>query len=680
MGMFNKSSKSQVILLMGLIFLGVFLTYSNHFHNSFHFDDSHTIQNNTWIRDLKNIPRFFKDGTTFSSLPTNQSYRPLVTTTLAIDYALGGKLDPFWFHISTFILFLVQGIFMYLFFRVIFDIAYPLKSNYLSALFAMAWYLIHPANAETINYIISRSDTLSTLFVVIAFAMYAKSAFCRTTFLYLIPVLIGALAKPTAVMFGPLLFVYILFFEEDAGLEGLLSVFFRVLKKASPALICSVLLYFFLKKMDPPTFTPGGASTFHYIITQPYVTLRYFITFFLPFDLSADTDWGPFASMANVKCLTGFAFVGFLVYISFVLSANKRYRPIAFGLIWFLLALLPTALIPLSEVMNDHRIFFPYVGLVISAVWTIVLILGERLENIQLRSVQGILIVTCATVAIGAYAYGTRQRNKVWRTEERLWYDVVTKSPNNGRGQMNYGLNLMSRGDFAGAEDRFKRGLELWPYYGYLYINMGVLKDFMGKPEEAETYLKNGILYASNNPEAYYYYARFLKMHKRYPEALQNMAQLMRLSPNHMNGQYLLLEIYAETEDFERLKLMANQILLINPGDAQALKYLQFAQSRRSNLDQLVIDASNQPSPEKYLDLSLAYYQAEKYEQCISAAKEALKLKADYPEAWNNIAAANGQLKNWEEEIKACQEALRLRPGFEIAKNNLAYAQSMLKK
>jgi len=48
---------------------------------------------------------FFRDATTFSSLPSNQSYRPLVSTLFALDYWLGHGLRPFWFHLSIFALF-----------------------------------------------------------------------------------------------------------------------------------------------------------------------------------------------------------------------------------------------------------------------------------------------------------------------------------------------------------------------------------------------------------------------------------------------------------------------------------------------------------------------------------------------------------------------------------------------
>ena len=81
-------------LILAGILLVVGITYRNHFGNTFHFDDGHTIVRNPWIRDIHNIPRFFLDSRTFSILPPNRSYRPLLTTSLAIDYWLGNGLAP----------------------------------------------------------------------------------------------------------------------------------------------------------------------------------------------------------------------------------------------------------------------------------------------------------------------------------------------------------------------------------------------------------------------------------------------------------------------------------------------------------------------------------------------------------------------------------------------------------
>src|SRR4051812_31721227 len=98
-------NKSPAAIGRSLLVLTLIAAYANHFHNSFHFDDAHTIVTNAAIQELRNIPQFFRDATTFSSLPSNQSYRPLVSTLLAIDYRLGGGLNPSWFHVSIFALF-----------------------------------------------------------------------------------------------------------------------------------------------------------------------------------------------------------------------------------------------------------------------------------------------------------------------------------------------------------------------------------------------------------------------------------------------------------------------------------------------------------------------------------------------------------------------------------------------
>jgi tetratricopeptide (TPR) repeat protein len=83
-----------------------------------------------------------------------------------------------------------------------------------------------------------------------------------------------------------------------------------------------------------------------------------------------------------------------------------------------------------------------------------------------------------------------------------------------------------------------------------------------------------------------------------------------------------------------------------------------------------------QTSPEGYLDLSLSYYSRKKFPESIQAAREALRLRPDFPEAWNNIAAASAELGLWDDAISAAQQALRLRPDFPLARNNLAWAQS----
>src|SRR5438552_13990993 len=150
-------ARNKVLASVGgaLLLIALVAAYSNHFHNSFHFDDAHTIVTNAAIRELRNIPQFFRDATTFSSLPSNQSYRPLVSTLLAIDYRLGGGLNPLWFHISIFALFVALTLLLAFLVHCLLDNAARSSRNRWVALGAAALYGLHPANADTINYVIA---------------------------------------------------------------------------------------------------------------------------------------------------------------------------------------------------------------------------------------------------------------------------------------------------------------------------------------------------------------------------------------------------------------------------------------------------------------------------------------------------------------------------------------------
>src|SRR3989304_2429227 len=166
----NNSLKSfEFILLSSLFFLLLIFAYSNHFHNPFHFDDDHTIVSNQSIRSIKNIPSFFTDATTTSSLPANQAYRPGLTALNTIDYWIGGveMPNPFYFHLSIFISFVLLGIFLFMMIYKIFNMSVEHKWNKYFALFATGFFMLHTANAETINYIIQRAESFSTLMVIL---------------------------------------------------------------------------------------------------------------------------------------------------------------------------------------------------------------------------------------------------------------------------------------------------------------------------------------------------------------------------------------------------------------------------------------------------------------------------------------------------------------------------------
>jgi protein O-mannosyl-transferase len=645
----------------------VLLSYANHFQNSFHFDDSHAIVDNPYLRDLHNIPRFFADGRTSSVLPANRVYRPIVSTSLAIDYWIGHGLQPLWFHISTFFWFLVQLGLMFLLFRGILHRTRPYprdresSANTWTALFATALYGVHPAIAETVNYIIQRSELYASLAVVAGLVIYIQMPRLRWSGLFLLPVVAGILSKAPAAVFPALLFAWIWLFDDQS--------FKAALRRTLPALAVAGAAGWFTVLMTPPTFVAGASSAYGYWITQPAVLLGYFLKFFIPAGLSADTDRAVVTSIFQPEAIYGWLFLLVLAAVALGCTRRRETRPIAFGLVWFLVASLPTSLIALAEVENDHRMYLPFVGLTLSVSWAAALLMKRHHIPAKILVPVGVLILV-------GFAAGTRERNRVWSTEESLWRDVTLKSPNNGRGLMNYGLTQMEKGRYNVALDYFQRALVLNPNYYVLDINLGIATGAVGNAGEAERHFRRAIQLAPADASARYYYARWLTGAGREKEALEHLSTAVEQNPDYLSARYLIMQIYSAAGDVAGLRREARETVARFPSDATAASWLSRAASLHPSLTREASPtAPGSPTADGYVGLSLAWFRAGKYKECIGAARAALRIRPDSAEAWNNIGAAYNAMSQWDEGIAAAQEAIRLKPDFQLAKNNLAWAE-----
>ena len=659
-------SRGRIAAGLAVVLALVGLTYSNHFHNTFHFDDNYAVQLNPYIRDLHNTFAFFKDARTNDALAANQNYRPLLSVSFAVDYWLGHGLNPLWFHISTFVWYLVQLSLMFFLFRKLYDQARPDPRNAWVALFATALFGLHPAMAETVNYVMQRADLYSTLAVIAGLAAYIFAPRLRRYGVYLLPVILGLFAKQPTAVFPAILFAWVWFYEQG----NLRKAFVQCL----PAFAVIGALALFVMRMNSPTFVGGAASAYNYRISQPAVVLSYFRRFFLPIDLSADTDRRTYTSLGDGHVLLGIAFVLAVTAVIFWCRRRKAARPVGFGLAWFLIACVPTSWIPLAEVENDHRLFFPFVGLAFGLSWAAALWLNNR------RIPKPLVAGACALILASA-AWGAHERNKVWHTDESLWFDVTKKSPTNGRGLMNYGLSQTALGRYDVALDYFKRALVYNPYYSVLEINLGIVYGAKNEPALAEPHFLRAIQLAPDTPEPRMFYGRWLNQVGRLPEATAALKIAVKLKPDYAEAHYLLMQIYAKQGDRESLRAQANALLAIFPKDTVAAGWLaKLAHPAKALLPAPKEVRYDPTTPEEYLNRSLTLYQQGKYADSIAAAREALKLRPDYSLAWNNIMASCNQMGDWDLAIAAGEKAVSLDPTNQRAQNNLAWARAQKKK
>ena len=597
----------------------VLAAYANHFENGFHFDDTHAILDNAYIRDLRHIPRYFVDATTFSVLPSNRAYRPVLQTTLALDYFVAGGYRPWWFQADTFAWFLLLLAAMAALF-------WALTGSAWVALVGAGLFGLHPVAAETVNYIIQRGDLLSTFGVVGALAAFAWRPRCEGTPPFtraawtaacLGLFAFGVFAKPPALVFPVLLMVYLRLFEPREPL----------LRALAPSMAVAMTSAAWTLNRTPATLSTGSDNPAGYLLAQPYVALRYFTSFFAPTGLTADNDWPLATGIGDPMVTVGCVFLIAIAWAAGRLGRSPDGRPVAFGLIWFIVALLPTSLTPMAEVANDHRMFFAFVGLSLAAasagVWLV--------ARLPAPAGRPAVLAAMVSVVFMAEASGVRARNEVWRTDEGLWREVTEKSPQNGRGWMNYGVTLMDRGDNAGAIAAYERALPLAPSYSLLRVNMGIAYGRLGRHAEAEPHFLQGIRMAPLDWRSHARYAGWLAGRGRMAESLVHAEIAAELNPQDPEGAALAVRA-----------------------------------------------AGAGGTPEYFVWRSLAESRMGRYRESLASAERAAALRPGYAEALNNVAAAHMALGEWEAAVGAAEAALRANPGHPLARENLARAERHL--
>ena len=663
----NLTTSRRFLLTAAAVLAAVAFTYSNHFENALQFDDLHVIRDNIFVRSLENVPRFFTDPVTQSLKPENRNWRPLVMTTVAIDYWLGGGLrSTFYFHLSTFLWFLLQLVLMYFLYAGVLERVRPDPRNFWIAWFAAACYGLHPVMAETVNYIVQRAETLSTVALVAALVVYARFPQHRARGYYLALFAVATLAKAPALVFPLLLLAYVILFEESVSGAGLRAA----LRKSVPSFAMALPLVWLQRAMTPSTFLPANRSTAEYVLAQPYVILRYFRSFFWPTQLCADSGLGQTSNPPALAIAAGFLFLAALLAGIYYTARRLPLRPIAFGLVWFLIALAPTSLFPLGEMENDHRMYFPFVGLMLAVVWagSLLLLRGplwEKRRSVVLAGLACLLLVS---------ALGVRQRNEVWRTDETLWRDVIEKYPENGRGLASYAMALVERQQFQAAVPYLQRSVQILPQNPYNESGLGVALAALGRNAEAEPHFHRAIELRTADAGMHFYYARWLYQQARTEEAASEALTSLHWNPSYMHSRYLLLQIYAEHGLWQDLQSFAQQSLAVNPGVPIVPRARALERQLASEIAVTEEVVRSQPSPENFLSLSSGYHRAGRYADCIAAAQQAIRLQPGFAEAYSNMAAAYASLQQWDNSIAAAREALRLKPGFEFARRNLEFA------
>lgn len=537
--------KWAALLLLGGICLVV---YYNSIAGGFVFDDTTLVQTDDRIQKLSNIPKMLDP---FS--PAYLTYRPIRTISYAIDYHFS-QYKPAGYHIANILYHAACTWLVYL-------IAQQLLMRWKPAMLAAAFFAAHPIHTEAVTYISGRRDVLSTLFFLLGFycfIRYRKTHHPGLLVGTLIAYVMGVLSKEMAVTLPAVMFLYDWYLELDLRRSREDRVSWHDVTQSAKVVLWRhkllyglvvgvglffVYYYLFVTPASTNLSIYWGGSFYTNFLTTLKIFAKYLQLVFWPVTLVADYNSGqvfPLAfSLLEPVVLVSLLVVSLAVWAS--IWCFKNDAPLGFGGLFFFVTLLPVShIIPHHELISEHYLYLPSVGICLILAWIV-----ERLAG---RRAMGIWAYAAAVVVLALFSWRIVVRNRDWVDEFTLWTATLRDAPLSVRAHTNLGLVFLSRNDLDRAIEHFEKSLAIpsKPELGTIsrgraLQNLGVAyfrkKDYKRAldcyqkcleldPQNYVSYINMGVVYNAQgqNSAAIESYKKALTIFPSSKEALLNLA------------------------------------------------------------------------------------------------------------------------------------------------------------
>lgn len=493
-------------LLIALV--GLF-AYSNTFHAPFHFDDIPNIVDNPIVKDFKYFaePPAAKEFALYDAFRT----RFIGYLTFALNYSLH-DLDVPGYHIANLAIHIINALLVYLLGLLTFKTPYfkvhssssmvyeNTKSSTMIAFFSALLFISHPIQTQAVTYIVQRLASLATMFYLLSLVAYincrlSSSSTKRYSF-YAVSLISAVLAMKTKEIAFTLPVIIVLYELMFFGREIKKRILYLIPILLTLLIIPLTLLGTgkpvgnLISDMSEATRVQTTVSRLDYLFTQFRVIVTYIRLLFLPINQNLDYDYPIYHSFFDPGVFMSFLLLlslcSFAVYL-LITSRIKRHvsRLIAFGIFWFFITLtVESSIIPIVDVMFEHRVYLPSVGAFMAITTT--LFYGTSRIKHTWPQIERAIIPAFALVVI-VLSGTTYARNIVWRDEVGLWEDVVKNSPENARGHNNLGLAYSKNDWIDKGMEHFQIAARIKPNYMEAHFNLGLEYFGRGRTDMAQS-------------------------------------------------------------------------------------------------------------------------------------------------------------------------------------------------
>lgn len=450
----EERSNIKTVALIALFSIVLFL---NTLENNFTYDDLKIVQWN---------PFLVGDATPKGLLTEGRVVR---TLTLMLDYKLFG-MNPAGYHLQNI---LWHGLSTVLLYFLILRLSKDKTISVLSAIF----FACHPIHVEAVANISNRKDILCLTFSLSAFLFYLKSYEHRggkrrlTLFMAFVSIVLAMLSKQAAAVFPVMLFAYEFYFIPPGG-ERLFYDNRRWLwKLITPFVIYGAYYLFIVLHRFYGLEIAFKAEEL--ILTTIRMLLFYNNMLLWPVNMSADHVFAVSSSIKDAKVLIAISM--WLIMTWGVVRLYKKEPLISFGLLWYLVTLLPVLFIPGTGYFAAERYFYmPSVGFV--------LILAVSIERLLRHYYKATLVLLAAIMIL--FSLNTFNRNTIWENGETLWLDTLKKDPLSVRAVLNRALIYHYGGKPETAIPYYLKALEVLPDDPFTANNLAVAYEQLGRSDD----------------------------------------------------------------------------------------------------------------------------------------------------------------------------------------------------
>lgn len=567
------------LVAFGLIAVMVLIAYSNTFTASFHFDDTHSIVENPYIKRvaLENIKYLLSAN------------RPVVNLTLMLNYQLSG-LNVVGWHMFNIAVHIANAFFVYLLIfntmnMPLFGKKYEESAKRL-ALFGALLFGVHPIQTESVTYIITRTELVTTFFYLATVLLFIKGVRANR-FAYFIGAFFTSLcamgSKEWAVTLPAVLFLYDVLFLSGGRIAPALSRWKAYVLIALPWGVAAYTLALISTGGSPSVgfgvSTVSGITPGTYLLTSLDVLWTYVRLLFLPINQNLDYDYPISRTLFEFPTLL--SLIGHIVVVSavFRLYKKKGWTLIPFGVAWFYITLSPVqSFVPIIDVIFEHRLYLPSIGFFIAFIagyeglfdWLqgkqAVMAKGARPLIYRTKGFALILFIPIVLLLTTA----TCQRNRVWQDDFTLWADSVKKSPDKARPLSNLGKAYTEKGMVAEAIAACQKALKIDPDYAIAYNNLGNAYDKKGMAEEAIAEFQAVLKIDPGNAIARFNLGSIYYKKGLVDEAIAEYQKALKVNPNFVIAHNNLGNIYDKKGMVEEAIAEFQAALKIDPGNAMA--------------------------------------------------------------------------------------------------------------